>query len=211
MIFPCSSASITPKSDASADRHTDACNGDRSTGLDVLIHHLARIHAVDVIGTKHDHVIGSLVCEDVEVLEDCICRPREPVRTSPHLRRDRRDVVPEHLAHRPAESKVAVEAVTLVLGEDGDLPIAGVDEIREDEVDQTIDASERHSGFRSIARVSGQSRFPSPPASTSAMTFGSMADKSAAVSRRTSCPRKNTTAVAVTRGVQPPPRDRSAR
>ena len=133
------------------DRCADTGDRDTRSGFDVRADHLPRVHAVDVVGAEHDHVVGVFVGEDVEVLEDGVGRTGEPVRTAPHLGGNGRDVVAEHLAHRPSEGKVPVEAVTLVLGKDRDPPVPAVDEVRENEVDESVDAAERNGGFRAVA------------------------------------------------------------
>ena len=47
---------------------------------------------------------------------------------------------------------MAVEAVALVLRQHGDLEIAGVDEVREREVDEPVVAAERHRGLGAVER-----------------------------------------------------------
>ncbi len=88
--------------------------------------------------------------EDVEILEDRIGRTGEPVGTPSHLCRYGSDVVAQHLAHRPAEGKMPIEAVTLVLGQDRDLPVPAVHEIRQREVDESVDAAKGNGRFRTI-------------------------------------------------------------
>ena len=52
------------------DRHADRRDGHRRARVDVLFEHLPRVHPVDVVGAEDDHVLGSLVAQQVEVLED---------------------------------------------------------------------------------------------------------------------------------------------
>ena len=80
-----------------------AQRGDRHAGaaLDVLLDHLARVHAVDVVGAEHDHVVRALVVEQVEVLVDRVGRAGEPARAAAHLRRHRRDVVAQQRRQPP--------------------------------------------------------------------------------------------------------------
>ncbi len=110
----------------------------------MLLDHLARVDAVDMVGAEHADDVGLLVADQVQVLEDRVGRAREPVGAAPHLRRHRDDVVAEELRELPGRRDVTVEAVALVLGQDGDPEDAAVDEVREREVDQPVVAPERH-------------------------------------------------------------------
>ena len=58
MIRPSSSDSITPNSVASCSRDRDGGDGDAGAGLHVLLDHLARVHAVDVVGAEHADDVG---------------------------------------------------------------------------------------------------------------------------------------------------------
>ena len=73
------------------------------------------------------------------------------------LGRDRGDVVAEHRRHPPGLGDVAVEAVGLVLRQHDDLEVAGVHDVGEREVDQPVDAGERH---RRLGPVGGQRHQP---------------------------------------------------
>ena len=70
-------------------RHRDRSHGDPRVVLQMLGHHLARVHPVDVVGTEHAHDVGTLVVDQVQVLIDRIGRTLEPVGPAAHLRRDR--------------------------------------------------------------------------------------------------------------------------
>ena len=82
-------------------RRAQRRDGHRRAALDVLVDHLARVHAVDVVGAEHGHDVGALVVEQVEVLVDRIGRAREPARPAAHLRRHRRDVVAQQRRQPP--------------------------------------------------------------------------------------------------------------
>jgi hypothetical protein len=129
-----------------------AHRGDRraQAGLDVLRHHLPWVHPVDVVGAEDDDVLGLLVVDQVEVLEDGVGRPGEPVRATALLGGHRGHVVAEHRGHPPGPGDVPVEAVILVLGQHDDLEIAAVDEVREDEVDEAVDPPERDGRLRPV-------------------------------------------------------------
>ena len=123
-------------------RHPDARHGDAGPRIDVRTDHLHRIHAVDVISTEDDHDLGILVVDEVQALEDRICAARVPAGPEPLLRRDRSHVVAEQNRHAPGLGDVAVEGVRLVLREHAHPSQAGVDEVRQHEVDEAIRAAE---------------------------------------------------------------------
>ena len=125
-------------------RHRNGRDRDASAALVVLVDHLTRVHPIDVIGTEHGDDVGRLVVDEVEVLVDGVGGALEPVRPATHLGRYRCDVVVEHRREPPGLGDVAVEAVALVLGEHDDLQVAGIGEIRQREVDQSVRAGERN-------------------------------------------------------------------
>ena len=132
------------------DRHADSRNRCTGARLDVLRKHLARVHPVDVIGAEDDHVVGLVVVDEIQALVDRVGGAREPVRAAAHLRGHRRDVVAEQVRHAPRQGDVPVERVTLVLREHDDAQVAGVDEVREREVDQPVAATERDGRLRPV-------------------------------------------------------------
>ena len=119
---------------------------------DVLLDHLARIHAVDVVGAEDADVPRPLVVDEVQVLVDRVGRAGEPARAATHLRRHRGDVVAEERREAPGRRDVAVEAVALVLRQHADLQLPRVDEVREREVDQPVVAAEGNGRLRPIGR-----------------------------------------------------------
>ena len=133
------------------DRLTDRGDRDAGTGLDVLLHHLGEVHAVDVVGTDDDDDLRPLVVDEVERLEDRVGAAEVPVLVDSLLGRHRRDVVAEHRRHPPRLGHVLVEAVRLVLRQHDDLEIARVDDVGEGEIDEPVDAAERHRGFRTVS------------------------------------------------------------
>ena len=151
-MCPSAAVSITPNWSACAIGARSAATVTAAPALDVLLDHLARVHAVDVVGAEHDDVVGPLVAEQVEVLVDRVGRAGEPVRPAAHLRRHRRDVVAEQRRQPPGQRDVAVERVALVLREHDDPAEAGVDEVRQREVDQPVVAAERHGRLGAVER-----------------------------------------------------------
>jgi hypothetical protein len=143
--------------DAELVRELDrlADRGDRHprARLDVLPDHLARVHAVDVVGAVDDDVRRALVADQVETLVDRVGRPGEPPRAEALLGRHRRDVVAQHRRQPPGRGDVPVEAVALVLRQHDDLAVAAVDEVGQHEVDEPVDAAERH---RRLGPVRGE-------------------------------------------------------
>ena len=134
-------------------RLADARHGAGQPGGDVVVQHLGEVHAVDVVRTGDDHVVGPLVVEQVEGLVDRVGAPQEPVLAHALLGRHRRDVVAQHVGHAPRLGDVAVQRVGLVLSEHHDLEEAGVDHVGQREVDQPVDATEGDGG---LCAVDGQ-------------------------------------------------------
>ena len=137
------------------NRNRNRRNGNAGTGFQVLTNHLAGVHVIDVIRTEHADDVWPLVADQVEVLIDRIGGPAKPLRTPAHLRWHRRDVVTEQRAEPPGLADVAVEAMTFVLRQHHDLQVAGVGEVRQDEVDDSIAATKRH---RWLGAIGGKRR-----------------------------------------------------
>ena len=125
-------------------------------GLDVLVDHLAGVHAVDVVRSHDQDVVGLLVEDQVEALVDGVGRSLEPLRPETLLGGDGGDVVVEHVGHPPRHGHVTVEAVTLVLGEDDDAPETAVDQVGQDEVDDPVAAAERHGRLGPVIGQGGE-------------------------------------------------------
>jgi hypothetical protein len=70
-----------------------------------------------VVGAGDDHDVGTFVFDDVQALEDRICRTEVPVLADPLLRRDGGDVVTQLFGQLPCLSDVAVKRVRFVLRE----------------------------------------------------------------------------------------------
>ena len=140
-------------------RNPDARHRALGTRSDVGLDHLLGIHPVDVVGAEHDDVLGLLVVDQVQRLEDRIGATGVPAGSEPLLRRDRRDVFAVEPRWPPGLRDVAVERVRLVLREHAQPRIPGVDEVAEDEVDEPVSATERHGGLGAVHRQRKES-FP---------------------------------------------------
>ena len=126
-------------------------------GLDVLLDHVAEVHAVDVVRADDDDDLGPRVVDEVEALVDRVRATEEPVLVDALLGRHGRHVVAQEGGHAPRLGDVRVEAVRLVLRQDDDLEVAGVDDVGQGEVDETIDARERD---RRLGPVGGERHEP---------------------------------------------------
>ena len=141
-------------------RHRD--DGHRRVGLalDVEAQHLPDVHLVDVVGAEHADVRGTLVLDHVEVLQHGVGAALEEARPEVHGRRDRRDVVADLRRELPAASQVLHERARLVLRDHAQLVDAGVDEVRQHDVDDPVASAERHGGLGPVARQRDTGAFP---------------------------------------------------
>ena len=80
---------MTPNSRASCFGTGIAATVTPAPTSHVVVDHLLRVHAVDVVGAEHADEVGVLVGDQVEVLVDRVGRAGEPERAAAHLRRDR--------------------------------------------------------------------------------------------------------------------------
>ena len=165
MVEPSAAVWMTPNWSAVSPRHPDAGDGHARTGVDVVLQHLPRVHAVHVVGTEDRDVIrlrrrpGSTTGRS---------RPRSrcvPPRAESLLRRHRRDVVAQQRRHPPGGGDVPVQRMRLVLGQYADPQESAVDHVGQHKVDESIGPSEGHGRLGTIRRE-GMSCLPSPPART---------------------------------------------
>ena len=133
-------------------RLADPGDGHRRARGDVHGDHLRRVHPVDVVGAEDDDIVRPFVLDQVEALVDGVGRAREPARPEPLLRRDRRHVVAQQGRHPPGLGDVPVQRVRLVLRQHDDLEIAGVDQVGEREVDQSVEPAEGDRRLRPVRR-----------------------------------------------------------
>ena len=133
-------------------RHPDAGDGHAGAGLDVRLDHLRGVHPVDVVGAEHHDDVGPRVVDQVHRLVDRVGAAEVPLRAAALLGRHRGDVVAEQRRHPPGHRDVPVERVRLVLRQHRALQVAGVDEVRQREVDQPVAAAERHRRLGPVER-----------------------------------------------------------
>ena len=124
-------------------RHPDARDRDAGPGLDVGLHHLGGVHAIDVVGAEHDDVVRPGVVDQVHRLVDRVGAAEVPVGPAALLRRHRGDVVAEQAAQPPGQRDVPVQRVRLVLRQHGALEVPGVDQVGQGEVDEAVGPAER--------------------------------------------------------------------
>ena len=125
-------------------RLADACHGELRTRFDVLLDHLAEVHAVDVVGADDDHDVGLDVLDDVDGLIDRVGRPEIPVLAQTLLCRHRGDIVAEQRRETPHLRDVTVKGMRLVLGQHNDMAVIRIHQVAQGEVDQSEYAAERY-------------------------------------------------------------------
>ena len=157
--------------DAEADglhpRHLEAADGDVGALVDVLLQHQLVVHLVDVVAGEDHHELRAVVGDDVEVLVDRVGGALVPLGLADALAggQDVEALVALGAEEVPAALQVADQGMRLVLGGDADAADAGVQRVRQREVDDPGLAAEVD---RRLGAAVGQlfSRLPRPPAST---------------------------------------------
>src|SRR6202000_28397 len=100
---------------------------------------------------EHDDEARADRADDVEILEDRIRGAAVPAVVDPLLGRPEIDELVELAAQEaPAALQVAQQRMRLVLRDDRNAPDAGVQAVREREVDDAVLAAEMHGGFDAL-------------------------------------------------------------
>jgi glycogen phosphorylase len=130
-------------------RHLDAADGALAAVRHVVGQHQRVVHLVDVVAGQHDDVVGTVGGDDVLVLVDRVGGAAVPALfVEALLRRQQVDELVHLRAQEgPAALQVAQQAVALVLGDHADAPDAGVQAVRQREVDDAELAAEVHPGL----------------------------------------------------------------
>ncbi len=145
-------------------RNFHHAHGDVSALLDVVGDHRAVIHLVDVISREHEHVLGPMRQNQLNVLVDRVGGATVPERPDLLLCRNGLDKFTEFAAQvAPAALHVLDERLRLVLREDGDLANPGIHAVRKHEIDDAELPAERVAGLQRCA-VRSFNRSPRPPA-----------------------------------------------
>ena len=140
---------MTPKPLASSSVASRQPTVTSASGLDVLLQHLFVVHLVDMVAGEDDHELRRVALDDVDVLIDRVGRAEIPHRLGDALR-GRQDVEtlvafgPEKV---PAALQMADQAVRLVLGGDRDAADAGIQRVRQREIDDARFAAEIDRGL----------------------------------------------------------------
>ena len=117
--------------------------------LDVLLEHFLVVHLVDVIAGEHHHVLRRVALDDVDVLIDRVGGAEIPHRLGDALR-SRQNVealVSLRTEEVPSVLQMSDQAMSLVLRGDGDAVDAGVERVRQDEIDDARFAAEVDGGL----------------------------------------------------------------
>ena len=143
----------TPKSLARVARHLDHADRDVGALLDVVGDHRTVVHLVDVIAGQHQHVLGPQRADQIQVLVDAIGGAAIPVHADLLLRRHHVDELAELAAQvAPAALHVLDQRLTLVLRHQIDLADAGIDAVRQHEIDDAEFAAERRRRLAAMQR-----------------------------------------------------------
>jgi hypothetical protein len=122
--------------------------------MHVFRQHATVVHLVDVISGQDQHVLGSIAPDQGEVLEHRVGGALVPVFTDLLLRRQDVDELVETAVEKaPAALQVLDQALCLVLRGDTDAADAGIDAVRQREVDDAEFAAE---GYRRLRTRVGE-------------------------------------------------------
>ena len=149
-----SSTCMTPNARRLRERHLHAPDAQVRAALRVLLEHHGVVHLVDVVPGEDDDVLRVLGAQDVEVLPDGVRGAAVPHHLVDALLRGKQihELVQLGAQEVPRALDVAEQAVRLVLREDVDPAHAGVDAVREREIDDPILAAKVNGRFRSAVR-----------------------------------------------------------
>jgi hypothetical protein len=118
------------------------------TPTPVLLEHRPVIHLVNMITGQHQRVTAVLCRHEVQILEDGIRGARVPSRMNALLRRPHLEELTRRARQEvPATIQVRDQAVCLVLSQNSDSTHAGIDAVRQCEVDVTEMACEWDCGL----------------------------------------------------------------
>ena len=127
-------------------RNLDTANGEIGTGLGMVHDHLGVVHGVDVVATKHHHIVRTVNLDDIEVLVERIGSSLVPLflRCALLCGKDFDKFTDLRTHEGPGPLKMTDERMRLVLGQNTDAPQSGVHTIRQGKVDDAVLAAERH-------------------------------------------------------------------
>lgn len=155
----------------------------------VKFHHVADIHAVDVVRPEDAHHVRIRLLDEVDVLIDGIGGPAIPNLTvGAHLGGHGNDeMILQHPRRFPPVAEVLQQGLALELNQHVDGVDAGIQQIAQDEIDDPVLPPK---GTAGLARsfVSGYSLVPLPPARTKASTRSCMVRSSCAMDRERADP-----------------------
>ena len=135
-------------------RHVHDADGDVGLALLVIGDHRTVVHFIDVIARQDQHVRRVVRADEFQILEHRVGRAAIPVSADLLLRRNQFDEFAEFTAQiAPAALNVLDQGLRLVLGQYRDLADAGIDAVRQDEIDDLELAAERR---RRLAAMLGE-------------------------------------------------------
>ena len=148
-IQPFSSICMIPKPQDSARGISRQPTVTSAPLLDVLPQHHLVVHFIDMVAGQHHDEAGVMRLDDVDVLVDRIRRADIPhaLRDALARRQDVEALVALGAEEVPAHLQMPDQAVRLVLGRDRDAADAGVDGIRQREIDDAGFAAEIDRGL----------------------------------------------------------------
>jgi hypothetical protein len=121
--------------------------------------HFSKVHAIELVATENEVVVVGPLKEIAEILTDGIRSSLVPFSTAGGLL-GREDVheVPPKLVEFVSVADVAIERLTVELGENVDLANVGIQAVADGDIDQSVLAGQRDGGLGALVREGEKAR-----------------------------------------------------
>ena len=133
------------------NRHRNSGNREQSCTGKVEINHLVDVHLIDMVATENRHEVRAFVSNEVNVLENGVGRSLVPVIARTHLGGNEVHVLVEACVQVPCRRNMLVQGIALKLREHLDFEDAGVDEVVQNKVNDTVSSAKVNSRFCAVA------------------------------------------------------------
>ena len=150
---------MMPNDCASVAPDGNGGDGDVRPGLDVLVDHLAEIHAIQLVAAQDDEIIKIVVQKVHQIFPHRVRRAFIPRRVGERLlRREDFHKAARELVEFVRARNVPVQRRGIELRQNVNAPEAGVDAVGDRDVHEAVFSGERHGGFGAVFGQRKQAR-----------------------------------------------------